>query len=235
VVGDMKKPVFAVSAYLVAMGSCGQLLRAQSPLPGNAGNPIEQQRGAAAAMESSLAKQRASVQKQLGQQGESAGFFVLPPPSRMGLTPAPALAISTEAAPSDDCAPLPVPRVEALVGDAARRAGIDEALLRGVMKAESAFRPCAVSSKGAMGLMQLMPATAEQFGVTDPFDPVDNVEAGAKLLKELMTRYNGDLNRVLGAYNAGPSTVDNAGGIPGIPETWNYVHRILSELPLPKQ
>jgi hypothetical protein len=183
-------------------------------------------------MEGSQAKQRLSVQKQLAQ-GESTGFFVLPPPSKMGLTPfaSPPLPISDS---SSDCDPLPAPSVDSLVGGAARRAGIDESLLRVVMKEESGFRPCAVSPKGAMGLMQLMPATAEQFGVTDPFDPVDNVEAGAKLLKELMTRYGGDLNRVLGAYNAGATRVDNAGGIPGIPETWNYVSRILSLLPPPK-
>jgi soluble lytic murein transglycosylase-like protein len=190
-------------------------------------------------MEISLAKQRSSVQKQLGQ-GESVGFFVLPPPARMGLMPPPPLPVPTPAAPatsatSTDCGTLPRLQVERLVGDAAKHVGIDEALLRAVMKEESAFQPCAVSPKGAMGLMQLMPATAQQFGVTDPFDPIDNIEAGAKLLKTLMTRYDGDLNRVLGAYNAGAARVDSAGGVPEIPETLNYVHRILSFLPLPKE
>lgn len=183
-------------------------------------------------MEDSLAKQRSSVRRQPAQ-GESTGFFVLPPPSRMGLTPLPPLRTSSSAV-SADCDPLPTPRVDSLVGGAAIHAGIDEALLRAVMKEESGFRPCAVSPKGAMGLMQLMPGTAEQFGVTDPFDPAGNVEAGAQLLKELMTRYNGDLNLVLGAYNAGITKVDSAGGIPAIPETWNYVSRILSLLPIPK-
>jgi hypothetical protein len=229
------KPALVVSAYLVSLGPCGLFLRAQAAPPGNGANAVEQQRSAAADMENSLARQRSSVQKQSGQ-GESVGFFVLPPPTKMGLTPPPSPALPTPdmSATATDCSPLPAPRVEALVGNAAKRAGIDEALLRSVMREESGFRPCAVSPKGAMGLMQLMPATAEQLGVSNPFDPVDNVEAGAKILKELMTRYDGDLNRVLGAYNAGAARVDRSGGIPGIPETLNYVHRILSLLPPPK-
>jgi len=191
---------------------------------------LEQQRKAAAAMEESLARQRTSVQKQLGQ-GESKGFFILPRPRGMGVTtPAPAMAYTP--APGDTgCDALPVVQVDSLIGETAEREGVDKNLLRGVMYQESGFHPCAVSAKGAMGLMQLMPATAAQFGVTDPFNPVENVTAGARLLKQLMTRYDGDLNRVLGAYNAGPARVDAADGIPGIPETWNYVNRILSLLP----
>ena len=86
---------------------------------------------------------------------------------------------------------------------AARRQDLDEEVLRGVIQQESAFRPCAVSPKGAMGLMQLMPATASQLGVPNPFDPAANVDAGARFLKELLTRYGGDLPLALGAYNAG--------------------------------
>jgi soluble lytic murein transglycosylase-like protein len=75
-----------------------------------------------------------------------------------------------------------------------------------------------------------MPSTAEEFGVNDAFDPDENVGAGAALLKQLMQRYGGDLNRVLGAYNAGASRVDQAGGVPAIPETMKYVEGILGRL-----
>ena len=103
-------------------------------------------------------------------------------------------------------------------------------LLRAVMEQESAYRPCAVSSKGAQGLMQLMPATAQELGVIDPFDPKENISAGAKFLKQLMDKYAGDLPKALGAYNAGPANVDQAGGVPDIPETKNYVDAILKKM-----
>jgi soluble lytic murein transglycosylase-like protein len=80
--------------------------------------------------------------------------------------------------------------------------------------------------------MQLMPATASQFGVPNPFDPADNVEGGARFLKQLMVRYGGDLTLALGAYNAGPAKVDAAAGIPNIPETQDYVKQILGALPV---
>ena len=84
-----------------------------------------------------------------------------------------------------------------------------------------------------MGLMQLMPDTAADMGAVEPFDVTQNVSAGTRLLAELMQRYKGDLNRVLGAYNAGPSAVDRAGGTPPFPETLNYIHSILEKLKLP--
>jgi len=80
----------------------------------------------------------------------------------------------------------------------------------------------------------LMPATANQFGVPDPFNPAENVEAGAAFLKQLLERYGGDLSLALGAYNAGPAKVDAAGGVPKIPETQEYVNRILSTTPVKK-
>ena len=78
--------------------------------------------------------------------------------------------------------------------------------------------------------MQLMPETAEELGVDDPLDPDQNIQAGAALLKKLMDRYGGDINRALGAYNAGPRRVDEAGGVPAIPETMKYVEGILGRL-----
>jgi soluble lytic murein transglycosylase-like protein len=92
------------------------------------------------------------------------------------------------------------------------------------------LRPCAISAKGAQGLMQLMPDTAQQLAVLDVFDPKENIEAGAKYLKQLIDKYKGDLKLALGAYNAGPTTVDQAGGIPDIQETKDYVEAILKRL-----
>jgi soluble lytic murein transglycosylase-like protein len=129
-----------------------------------------------------------------------------------------------------ECDPLPLLRQRQLMDSAAQKSGVSVQLLEAVVQQESGFRPCSVSPKGAMGLMQLMPATAEEMGATDPFDPDQNVEAGARLLKVLMDRYGGDLNRVLGAYNAGPKRVDDAGGVPAIPETIKYVEGILGKL-----
>lgn len=131
------------------------------------------------------------------------------------------------------CDPVPEIDLAPIVADTAEREGLDPRLLTAVIQQESAFRPCAVSQKGAQGLMQLMPATAEQFGVKDSFDIQENIGAGAKLLKGLLTRYTGDLSLALGAYNAGPGKVDEAGGVPAIPETTNYVREILRKLATP--
>lgn len=133
-----------------------------------------------------------------------------------------------------ECEPLSAMEMAPLIDDAAEKDGLSSDLLRAVIRRESAFRPCAVSSKGALGLMQLMPATARGLGVVDPFDPKENVEGGARLLRELMDRYTGDLSRVLGAYNAGPARVDAADGIPQLTETLAYVDTILRDL-RPKQ
>ena len=103
-------------------------------------------------------------------------------------------------------------------------------LIRGVIEQESAFHACAISAKGAKGLMQLMPSTIEQFKVTDVFDPQQNIEAGATFLRQLLDKYKGDLKLALAAYNAGPATVDKTGGIPDIKETQDYVERIMKRL-----
>jgi soluble lytic murein transglycosylase-like protein len=177
---------------------------------------------AVAAMQSALAGQRLSISKQVGQASPDS-FFLLKPPSPPAENPG----MSAEM----DCPPLPDSEVDALVESAAKREDLEPNLLRGIAKQESGFRPCAVSSKGAMGLMQLMPATAVELGVKDPFDPKENVDAGARLFKQLLTSF-GDLTLALGAYNAGPSKVNDANGLPNIPETLNYVQKILSGSPL---
>jgi len=114
-----------------------------------------------------------------------------------------------------------------LIGDAAASEGVPPALVKAVIAAESAFDSDAVSLKGAQGLMQLMPDTAEQMGVADPFEPAQNVRGGTSYLRSMIDRY-GDLSRALAAYNAGPSMVDRYGGIPPFPETQDYVDRVLT-------
>ena len=103
-------------------------------------------------------------------------------------------------------------------------------LVRAVVRKESAYNPCATSIKGAQGLMQLMPSVQAQFGVTDPYDPKQNISAGTRLLKQLLDTYGGDLPKALGAYNAGTTRVDQFGGVPPFPETMRYVTGILGDL-----
>ena len=128
------------------------------------------------------------------------------------------------------CPPLERGRREDLIASAARMHNIDAGLLRAVMHHESAFRPCAVSIKGAVGLMQLMPATISQFGVTDPLDAAQSTYAGAGLLRILLDRYDGDVVKTLAAYNAGPVRIDTE-TMDGYPaETRSYISAILQEL-----
>jgi soluble lytic murein transglycosylase-like protein len=132
--------------------------------------------------------------------------------------------------PRPSCPPLPASDIDTLVDTAAQKHSLKPALLRAVIKQESGFLPCAVSVKGAQGLMQLMPDTAAQFQVSDPLDPKQNVDAGAAYLKQLLDKYKGDLSLALGAYNAGANNVDATGGVPNIEETKNYVASILADL-----
>ena len=129
------------------------------------------------------------------------------------------------------CDPLPKDKLDPLVDDAAKKEGVDATLVQAVIARESAAKPCAISPKGAQGLMQLMPATATELGVKNPLDAKENVEAGTRLLKQLLTKYSGDVSLALSAYNAGSGRVDREGGIPPIPETINYVNDILSKVP----
>ncbi len=104
--------------------------------------------------------------------------------------------------------------------------GVDAALIRAVMHAESWFQPDAVSRSGAQGLMQLMPGTASRFGVSNPFDPVDNITGGVAYLAFLLEFFDNDLTRAIAAYNAGENAVRRHGGVPPFPETREYVRRV---------
>ena len=185
---------------------------------------IAHQRQAVSSMAVSLEAQRRSLETQLGRQSS---FFTLPPLPRLPASAVPAIE------PVPPCTPLPAPELETLIGQAAQEQELEPNLLRSVIRQESGDRPCAVSPKGAMGLMQLMPATASQLGVQDPFDPEQNVDGGARLLKQLLKTYGGSLPLALGAFNAGSGRVNQSGGVPDLPETLNYIQRVLGSMQEP--
>jgi len=139
------------------------------------------------------------------------------------------------AAPSQirEASPAATPRsqralVMPLVYTLARQYDIDAQLVQAIITVESNFNAWAISRAGAQGLMQLMPATAARYGVTDVFDPKANVEGGMRFLKDLWHRFQGDVHRVLAAYNAGEGAVKQYRGIPPYPETQRYVARVLA-------
>ena len=115
-----------------------------------------------------------------------------------------------------------------IVKEKAAQYDLDPSLIHAVIKAESNGNPHAVSHKGAKGLMQLMPTTAYDLRVGNPFDPEENIDGGTRYLKALIERFNGDLTLALAAYNAGPKRVEKCGTVPQIPETKQYVKRVLS-------
>ncbi len=122
----------------------------------------------------------------------------------------------------------PPPEINRLVNHTAKRYKVDPKLVRAIIQVESDYDPNAVSSKGAMGLMQLIPATAERFGVSNPFNPRQNIEGGVNYLKYLLNLFKGNVNLSLAAYNAGEHSVLRQGGVPDIPETVNYVRKVRS-------
>ncbi|MEO8131704.1 MAG: lytic transglycosylase domain-containing protein [Bryobacteraceae bacterium] len=188
------------------------------PVFGNTADEIR------AAMQASLDQQKISVRRQVetAKVVPPGTFFTIPWPDSDAMV--------TPAAWDASCDAMPEPALASLIDEAAKREDLKPGLLRAVVQKESAARPCAVSVKGAQGLMQIMPATAADLNLSDPFDPKQNIDAGAKLLKQLLTKYSGDLALALGAYNAGSGRVDKAGGVPQNSETQDYVSDILKKI-----
>lgn len=118
--------------------------------------------------------------------------------------------------------------IDQAIVSAAGKYGLPAELITSVIRHESNFDPRAVSSAGAQGLMQLMPATARELGVDDPFDVRQNIDGGARYLKQMLTQFDGDMRQALAAYNAGPGTVRRYGGIPPYPETLRYVRKVMA-------
>jgi hypothetical protein len=187
---------------------------------------------------SSLDRQTASIQRQLGrarQTGRSAGnsgsdnFFVSAWfTGKAGM--AASAAAGSQAAHYDipsECDPLDRSLAEAFMRDSATREGVSLDLVREVIRQESGFQPCVVSSKGAMGMMQLMPDTANALGVIDPFDPRQNIDGGVRLLRRLLDKYQGRPDLALAAYNAGEGAVDRNNAVPDYEETRDYVRAIM--------
>ena len=132
---------------------------------------------------------------------------------------------SAPAGPGASVGTGPVPYA-AEIDAAAQRHGLDPALLKALIKQESNFDPNAGSSAGAQGLTQLMPGTARSLGVTNPLDPAQAIEGGAKYLKQMLDRFGGDVEKALAGYNAGPGAVARFGGVPPYAETQNYVKKV---------
>ena len=138
---------------------------------------------------------------------------------------------SSDARPSGPVAeahPLGADVLHQLVQETAHKHNVDPALVSAVISTESNWNTSAISRRGAQGLMQLIPETAQHFGVYNPFDPTQNVEAGVRYLSSLLERYNGDLPKALAAYNAGPRAVDRWRGVPDYRETREYVRKVTS-------
>jgi hypothetical protein len=203
----IKSEVIFGFIWIAASSAVSGQQSATAPFATNAA--IDQQRR-------SLFAQRASLKRQMGENNFSAF---------LGTT-----FYGTTHGVSFACPPLQIEKREDLIFDAARAQAIEPGLLRAVMHRESGFHPCAVSVKGALGLMQLMPDTLAQFHVTNAFDPVQSVHAGAALLRTLLDKYQGDLRLTLAAYNAGAARVDSTSPDRYPAETKNYIADILAEL-----
>ena len=196
---------------------------AQKPAATGA-KPAETARTPSAAelMKASLDRQKAAMTVQVNAARQQA--------AATGATMSPWAPPAMPRVPGADCDPIAAAVVEPMIEDAAKKNSIGVKLVRAVIEQESGFKPCAVSVKGAQGLMQLMPDTADSLNVSDAMDPAQNIAGGARYLKQLLDHYSGDTKLALAAYNAGPMAVDTSAGIPDIPETRQYVESILKKI-----
>jgi soluble lytic murein transglycosylase-like protein len=162
-------------------------------------------------------------------------FINADPPSKLGGNPGRATSSGARLVPAstrtraeraEALRRLSKDQLEKMAHEAAERHRLDPALVKAVIEAESNWNPEAVSSKGAQGLMQLIPGTAESLGVNDAFDPAQNLDGGVRHLRALLEKYDGDLEKALAAYNAGAGAVDRAGGVPNYRETRDYVQKV---------
>ena len=169
---------------------------------------------------------RATVSAKNTAQGPNATKATQTASGLNGAAPLASAAAPSQAAASNGSHGLTSARLEELVQTTANRHGVDPNLVRAVIQTESGGNPSAVSRKGAVGLMQLMPTTALELGVRNMYSAAENLEAGVRYLHTLLDRYNGDLDRALAAYNAGAGAVDRAGGIPKYRETRDYVRKV---------
>lgn len=152
-------------------------------------------------------------------------------PSRRDVKPVPRL----RGGPTQRAVALPATPFDPYIQQVARENGVDPSLVKAVALVESGFDPKAVSSKGAKGLMQLMPETARRYGVSDITDPYQNLRAGAAHLRDLLDEFEGNVPLALAAYNAGAGAVKRYGGVPAYPETQNYVKKIQGKLGRPSR
>jgi len=178
-----------------------------------------------------------SIDATVARVSELAALLTFSPPAAAAPAPATipgtafgsqlATAMTPVSAPATTTATAGANPFAAEISAAAARHGIDPNLLTGLIRAESNFDPNAGSPAGAQGLAQLMPATAAGLGVTNPLDPVQSIEGGARYLRQQLDRFGGDVTKALAAYNAGPGAVERFGGVPPYEETQNYVRRVL--------